>query len=414
MRLARSDLACLEARIAADDVRYLGAAGDAENVSQAASRAEHQFNLDTALLAQAEATKALAEAQRNAKTQAAQRQALEKRLSAAEARVVACRKELATESKTYTALTPVYPPTSTGRRSALAHWIASPDNPLTARVAVNHLWDWHFGQPLVETTANFGRSGQRPSHPELLDWLAVEFMEGGWHMKRLHRLIVTSNAYRMRSHFGGPAHANQKNDPDNRLLCHFPVQRMEAEAVRDSLLHAAGELDLRVGGPEIPQEQGLTSRRRSLYFAHHGETRMEFLELFDAANTCEAYRRTSSVRPQQALALSNSELALREARVLARKLWQTVPAGADTSAQEAAFVHAAFEQVIGRSPSAAEERASAVFLARQAQLFQQSQAELKAAAKDAGKEGPSTDPAMRARENLVHALFNHNDFVTIR
>src|SRR5207248_6276607 len=119
---------------------------------------------------------------------------------------------------------------------------------------------------------------------------------------------------------------NQVTDPDNRLLWHFPVQRMDAEAVRDSLLHAAGELDLHMGGPELPQEQGLIVRRRSLYFAHHGETRMEFLELFDAANTCEAYRRTSSVRPQQALALSNSELALQEGRILARKLWQTVPA----------------------------------------------------------------------------------------
>jgi hypothetical protein len=413
MALARSDLACLQARIAADRVVYLGAKGDVQEVTRTASHVERQFNVDAAILAQREAIKALVLARRNAATKPAQLQALEKRLTDAEARLVACRKEFAAPSQTYTPMSPIYPRTSTGRRTALARWIASPDNPLTARVAVNHLWNWHFGQPLVETTANFGRSGQRPSHPDLLDFLAVELMENGWQLKGLHRLIVTSDAYRMRSHFD-EADVNQKADPDNRLLWHFPVQRMEAEVVRDSLLHTAGELDLHMGGPELPQEQGLTSRRRSLYFAHHGETRMEFLELFDVANTCEAYRRTSSVRPQQALALSNSELARHEGRILARKLWQTVPAKAAEPVQTAAFVQAAFEQVLGRAPTSAEERVSTAFLLQQTERFRQSQEELHAAAKEAGTASPSTDPAERARENLIRALFNHNDFVTIR
>jgi hypothetical protein len=264
----------------------------------------------------------------------------------------------------------------------------------------------------VETTFNFGRSGQPPSHPELLDYLAVELMDNGWRMKALHRLIVTSAAYRMRSHPGAPDGPNRKADPDNRLLWRFPVARMEAEVVRDSLLHAAGELDATMGGPEVPHEQGLTSRRRSLYFAHHGESRMEFLELFDAANPCEAYRRTTSVLPQQALALSNSELALRVSRVLARRLGRAVEADASGPAGEAAFIRAAFEQVLGRAPSPAEEQASAAFLARQVRLFRESGAEAQAAG--AGPEGPSTDPAARARENFVHALFNHHDFVMIR
>src|SRR5439155_15473738 len=109
------------------------------------------------------------------------------------------RKALDATSTAYTPLSPVYPKTSSGRRAALARWITSPENPLTARVAVNHIWAWHFGRPLVETTSNFGRSGKPPTHPELLDWLAAEFVEHGWKPKHLHRLIVTSRAYRMQS-----------------------------------------------------------------------------------------------------------------------------------------------------------------------------------------------------------------------
>jgi hypothetical protein len=411
--LAVSDLASVQARIAADKVVHLGAPGDAKEISRAAGRAERQHNLDAALLAHAEAENAL-EAARQAHAAPAQVQPLEKQLTAARTKVAACRTALAGDSTAYTPLSPVYPRTSTGRRTALARWIASRDNPLTARVAVNHLWGWHFGRPLLETTYNLGRSGARPSHPELLDWLAVELMDNGWRMKALHRFLVTSDAYRQSSSGGGRDDANRKTDPDNHLLWHFPARRMEAEEVRDGLLYVAGGLDATMGGPEIPHEQGLSSRRRSLYFAHHGESRMEFLELFDAANACEAYRRTTSVLPQQALALSNSDLALREGRLLARKLWRGVEcetAGAD---RETAFLRAAFEQILGRPPTPAEESASAVFLARQVRLLQEQAAEIAAASKAAGPDGPSADPAMRARENFVHALLNHNDFVTVR
>jgi hypothetical protein len=402
---ARSGLASINARIAADRVVYLGAPGDSKQVSEAASQAERQSHLDAALLSQLQAETALTAAQRR-RAAPAQLQSLEKQLAAATARVAASRANLAGVSIKYTPLSPIYPRTSTGRRAALARWIASTDNPLTARVAVNHLWAWHFGRPLVETTFNFGRSGKRPSHPELLDWLAVQLMENGWQMKELHRLIVTSSAYRMRSHLGGRDDPNHKIDPDDRLLWRFPTTRMEAEVVRDSILYAAGELDLTMGGQEIPHEQGLTSRRRSLYFAHHGESRMEFLELFDEANPCDAYRRTISVLPQQALALSNSGLELRQGRALAHKLWQAV---ASDPACESTFITAAFEQVLGRPPSEAEQKASAAFLARQVLLFKANKP-----AGEAGSDGPSADSAERARENLVHALFNHNDFVTIR
>ena len=147
----------------------------------------------------------------------------------------------------------------------------SRDNPLTARVAVNHIWGWHFGRPLVETTINFGRSGKPPTHPELLDWLAVELMDNGWKMKPLHRLIVTSRAYRMSSKAADVA--EPEADPDNIVPLAVPdaagwKPRWSATACCTS----PGELDATTGGPEIPQDQGLTSRRRSLYFAHHGET----------------------------------------------------------------------------------------------------------------------------------------------
>jgi hypothetical protein len=238
-------------------------------------------------------------------------------------------------------------------------------------------------------------------------------MESSWRMKPLHRLIVTSSAYRQRSHFDRED-KNTKIDPENRLLWHFPPRRMEAEEVRDSLLFVAGELDPTMGGLEIPQKLGLTSRRRSLYFAHHGEGKMDFLELFDAANACEAYRRSTSVLPQQALALSNSELELHQGRVLAGKLWRTVETGAAEADREEAFLRVAFEQVLGHAPSPAERNASAAFLARQMALFRQQKAEITAASKAAGAGGPSADPAMRARENFIHALLNHNDFVTVR
>lgn len=297
-------------------------------------------------------------------------------------------------------LGPQYPKASTGRRTALAKWIASADNPLTARVAVNHIWNWHFGRPLVESTFDFGRNGKRPTHPELLNYLAVELTKSGWKMKSIHRLILTSNAYRMSSNPNSAVSNQQSADSDNRLYWRFPTQRMEAEVVRDSLLYLAGELDKTIGGVEIPHEQGLTSKRRSIYFAHHGESRMEFLDIFDAANPCDCYKRSSSVLPQQALALSNNELTLRLGRVLASKLAMT---------DEPAFIRAAFEQMLCRAPGELETKASVAFLVRQRELTKGIPA-----AKGVWPEVPSTDPTIRARENLIIALFNHNDFVTIR
>lgn len=406
---ARAQMVSFRARIVAESARFSSTTDKAvtDNVMREASTKERQAVAATARanVAVAEAALAAGEAlaasdpKRSALIQAATN-------SLTKARAALTQAETALKQPSnaqYAALGMTFPQKSTGRRTALARWIADKDNPLTARVAVNYLWGWHFGRPLVDTTVDLGRNGKRPSHPELLDWLAVEFMANGWKMKPLHRLIVTSNAYRMRSSLGGMDHPNLAKDPDNRFLWRFNTGRMEAEVVRDSVLHLAGMLDPTIGGPEIPHEQGLTSLRRSIYFAHHGEAKMQFLELFDAANACDAYKRTMSVLPQQALAMSNSELTLKLSRSLARRL----ASGHD---KDADFIQVAFEQVLSRPPSSAEATASRTFLARQVKLFRDSGLKGGVAATDA----PSGDPVVRARENLVHALFNHNDFVTIR
>ncbi len=179
----------------------------------------------------------------------------------------AARGNLQTAGDTYTPLSPIYPDRSSGRRLALARWIASENNPLTARVAVNHLWSKHFGRALVDTPANFGRSGHSPSHPELLDWLAVELMEEGWQSKHLHRAMVTSATYRLQSKVPSADHPSLLTDRDNDWYWRANPRRMEAEVVRDTVLACADELDRTLGGQEIDAALGLTSRRRSLYFA---------------------------------------------------------------------------------------------------------------------------------------------------
>src|SRR5262249_49489606 len=133
-----------------------------------------------------------------------------------------------------------FPATSSGRRSALARWLTDPQNPLTARVAVNHIWARHFGKPLVSSVFDFGRKGAAPTHPDLLDFLAVELRESGWSMKHLHRLMVTSSTYRLVSSSAG-AEENRKIDPENRHYWRMNPVRMEGEVIRDSLLHLSGE-----------------------------------------------------------------------------------------------------------------------------------------------------------------------------
>ncbi len=208
-------------------------------------------------------------------------------------------------------------------RLDLARWIVSPENPLTARVTVNRIWQRYFGLGLVETENDFGTQGARPSHPKLLDWLAAEFVASGWDLKHLHRLILTSATYRQSSRVR-PEHL--RRDPRNRLLARFPRLRLEAEVIRDAALCASGQLTRRLGGPGVyppqpaevyrftqvkkpwPESQGADRFRRGMYIYFWRSSPFPFLVTFDAprANvTCT--RRTRSNTPLQALALANDQ-----------------------------------------------------------------------------------------------------------
>jgi hypothetical protein len=336
------------------------------------------------------------------------RAAAPKKVTAAEKALAAAEAEARKPADTaYTRRNvPTYPATSSGRRLALARWITDRQNPLAARVAMNHLWLRHFGRALVPTEFDFGRNGQAPTHPALLDWLAAEFMDRGWRMKAMHRLLVTSAAYRQAS---TPDPDDLARDPDNRYLWRFAPRRLEAEAVRDSALAVAGNLDPAMGGPDLDHALGLTSRRRSLYFRHAAEKQMEFLTTFDAANVSECYRRSQSIVPQQALALANSSLALAQSRLLARALTKEVGPGADDL-----FIRAGFEQVLGRPPTADEQAACRQFLADQAALLADRKKLTAFGASAPGPVSPSAEAALRAREGLIHVLLNHHEFVTIR
>jgi hypothetical protein len=299
---------------------------------------------------------------------------------------------------------PSYPAESSGRRLALARWIADSSNPLTARVAMNQLWMRHFGKPIVPTVFEFGKHGRPPSHPALLDWLAVEFMDRKWSLKAMHRLLVTSAAYRMDS---APEAASLKIDPENKWVWRMNPRRMEAECVRDSVLYLSGALDLTRGGPDLDQTQGLEIPRRSLYFRHAAEKQMGFLTLFDGASVTECYERTESVVPQQALAMANSVLVLEKSRLLAASLAREAPGAED-------FVATAFERILSRLPTAAERQECLAFLGAQKDLLAGAVGLRPFAGGVAVKVAPSADPAQRAREDLVQVLFNHNDFVMIR
>ena len=290
-----------------------------------------------------------------------------------------------------------FPPTSTGRRSALANWLTHAQNPLTARVAVNHLWLRHMGRPIVPTVFDFGRKGKLPSHPELLDWLATELVENQWSMKHIHRLIVTSEAYQMSS---SSLHADAetvRNDPENQFYWRANPIRMESQSIRDALLHLANVLDPTLGGPSIPasDEQSL---RRSIYFFHSHNEHNKFLSMFDDASVLDCYRRAESIVPQQALALENSPLATEMSQKIADRIVRDLSIDGQ-SVHDDAFVTRAFHLVLSTEPNADEIMAAQRSLTRWRELSNK-------------LNKPNSDPTARA--NLVQALLNHNDFVTIR
>ncbi|HEV7405460.1 MAG TPA: PSD1 and planctomycete cytochrome C domain-containing protein [Chthoniobacteraceae bacterium] len=320
-----------------------------------------------------------------------------KKIPAAEQAVVAARKKLEAPGDKYTAIraslkaqegpedsknaeVQTYPETSTGRRLALAQWIANERNPLTARVLVNHLWLRHFGASLVPDVTDFGRRCQPPLHQDVLDTLAAGFMQHGWSMKYLHRAMVLSQLYRRSSSNAGATEETLAADPDNTCYWRMNPRRLESQAVRDSMLQAAGLLDLHVGGPSVnPDEAGV---RRSLYFVQTADVEHRLLAAFDNSNVLECYRRQESIVPQQALALANGRLTRQCADALVAR---------SASKPDAEFIDEAFLSLLGRAPTPEE---SAACLQTMAELRQQKSA--------------------NARSLVLQALINHNDFITLR
>jgi hypothetical protein len=318
-------------------------------------------------------------------------------------------KEETAVGEVYSPLGPTYPQTSSGRRLAFANWIISRDNPLTARVAINHIWLRHFGKALVSSVFDFGLNGESSSHPELLDYLAVELMENNWSMKHVHRLIMNSRAYQMRSSAESESIQNKQQDPKNRFLWRMNSRRMEAEVLRDSVLHVSGVLDFEMGGPEIPFADGMTNYRRSVYFQTAYEKQMTFLQLFDVASPEECYERKDSIIPQQALAMANSPLAKRQSRVLANSIMQQLD-----NTDVLKFIQMGFNQILGRPPSERELVVCQKFISQQTEKLSNPDVLTKF---DSGAKvdiAAAADPQMRACENLVLVLLNHNEFITIR
>lgn len=311
----------------------------------------------------------------------------------------------------YAPLGEVYPATSTGRRAALARWIAHPENPRTARVAMNQVWLRLFGEAIVPSVANFGLNGDRPSHPQLLDWLASEFQRRDGNFKPIVRSMVLSATYGMSSVADGNV-SNVAADPGNKYLWRMNSRRMQAEVVRDSLLAVSDELDAKFYGPEIPEGEGLRVPRRSLYFRSTPNEKMRFLELFDVADPNACYRRRESVVPQQSLALLNSSLSLDLSRSLAAKLLAQ-RGGLSSSMPDAELIRMATETVLGRTPSESELEACHRFWV--AQLATIGRADRTAFAAGGGAQRPPSEkPEIRVLEQLIQVLYNHNDFITIR
>ena len=378
---ARAEQKSVEATIAADQFRFANPGKSNEDLFRTAAKTQV-----AAVLARSKVERLGTDAKKKKAAREAKKKAEERLAQLDKGKVEydslrVTRKALETPAHKFTDYPSIFPDESTGRRTMLANWIVSPENPLTARVAVNHVWMRHFGVPLVDSVFDFGRQAKEPEQLALLDFLAVEFMESGWSFRHLHRLIVTSEAWRRDSSTAKVDSRTREADPENRFYWRMNPRRMEAQVVRDSLLHLSGELDLTMGGSSVDPDG--ETKRRSIYFNHSPEKRSLFLSTFDDADLLQCYRRSESVVPQQALALSNSELAFKAAGRIAGK-W-----GAEKDSS--ALITELFLQILGRSPDEEEIGECVAFLSN----FPSGQGQ-------------------RARSQLVHALLNHNDFVTIR
>jgi hypothetical protein len=316
--------------------------------------------------------------------------------------------------------------TSSGRRTALANWIANPNNPLTARVFVNRIWNQYFGKGIVATVSDFGKAGDKPTNPELLDYLADTFVKNGWSVKNLHKSILLSSTYRQSSDYREEV---AKVDPENKLLAVFPRKRLEAEQIRDSILVASGKLNDQLGGPSVfpPMPSNLsggnnfnadpawtTSKdpkdytRRSIYTFTRRSLPYPLLETFDMANAQQIHsKRDVTTTPLQALALYNSDQVFQWSQALAGRVINE--AGSDESAR----IDRLYQILFSRKATDPEKEALRAFLEEHQKTITQKaeDGKLALAIPIGAKEKPADPLRASAFVDLVHTVLNSNDFV---
>jgi hypothetical protein len=313
---------------------------------------------------------------------------------------------------------------SSGRRTALVNWLTSPNNPLTSRVYVNRIWSQYFDKGIVGTLGDFGRAGDKPTHPQLLDHLAASFVNDGWSVKKLHREILLSSTYRQASNERADV---AKVDPDNKLLAVFPRKRLEAEEIRDSLLYASGQLVDKVGGPAVfpPVPSNLNAgnlwevsknpedaRRRSIYTFVRRSVPYPLTVSFDPANPVSPHqKRDVTTTPLQALTLFNSDIVFAWSQALAGRVINE--AGGSESAQ----IDRLYEVLFARKPNKEEKVALQAFLSQQEKVVANKVADAAskgtfAVAVPTGvKAGQAVNPIRAAAfVDLVHTVANSNDF----
>jgi mono/diheme cytochrome c family protein len=288
------------------------------------------------------------------------------------------------DSRPTTIPTPPADARTTGRRKALAEWIASESNPLTARVMVNRVWQYHFGRGLVGTGSDFGHLGDQPSHPELLDYLASEFMDSGWSLKKLHRLLMTSHAYRQSSQ-ANPG--GTEKDPLNRLVWRQSVRRLDAEQIRDAILAATGELKLDAGGPSADVKEP----RRTIYTKLFRNRRDPLLDVFDVPDGIGSTpQRNVTTTPLQSLLLINNPWMIERSTALAKHVNQNSP-------DDKRLAQMLFQRLLARSPTEEEQTRVADFLRQGEARFADKPAEVR----------------QNAVADLCHILLNANEFLFV-
>jgi hypothetical protein len=309
---------------------------------------------------------------------------------------------------------------SSGRRSALANWLADPANPLTTRVMANRIWHYHFGRGIVGSPSDFGIMGERPANKDLLEYLTATFVENGWSLKKMHRLIMLSNTYQQSSEFNAEA---AKIDPDDKLDWRFNRHRLEGEAIRDAMLEVSGRINFKMGGrgvfPPLPEgvdprggwkrnEDPEETQRRSVYTFVRRNVRYPMFEVFDMPDTHESCpRRATTVTAPQALELLNNDLVLDWSRSLAGRVLN------DGGLSPEAQIDRAYKFAFSREPVQAERTAALEFLNRQSAILAERMAT------DDKTPLPDNLPAgvekarAAALVDFCHALLNSNEFVYV-